>query len=389
MTATYTAYVERLFTINRGLGMKLGLDNMLALDEALGHPSRACTYIHVGGTNGKGTVCTKIAANLPGTVGLFTSPHISSFRERIRVNGTMITEQEVCDGLDRIWSTELPATFFEIVAILALTHCADRCDYAVIEVGLGGTLDATNIIDSAVQAIVSIGMDHMEILGDTPEKIAADKAGIMRSGKPVIIGPTVPRAVIDKRADEIGATVIAVDGNDINETNTAIAVEALRVLGVTPTDLDVMPSCRCEEVRPGVILDIAHNPAAFAGLRQQIEKRYPGKTCEYLIGFTQGKEWKDCVAEIPDDAAITVVSTGDRTIPADVIAQGLTGREHYIPSSIEEGIAQSLTRCADTGRILVVTGSFAVMSRARQALGVVEPTDPWELNEYASTAWRP
>ena len=177
---------------------KEGLENTYALDEHFGHPHRNYLTIHIGGTNGKGSCSSMIASYLQTLgykVGLYTSPHLYDFRERIRVNGEMISEQEVVEFVadNRSFFEPLQPSFFELTTALALKHFEKRgVDIAVVEVGLGGKLDCTNIITPILSIITNISLDHTALLGGTLMEIALQKAGIIKRGAPVVIGETLP-----------------------------------------------------------------------------------------------------------------------------------------------------------------------------------------------------
>lgn len=179
---------------------KSGLENTVALDAVFNHPHRAYKTIHVAGTNGKGSTSHLLASVLQCAgykVGLYTSPHLRDFRERIRVNGTMISEQAVVAFVEahQTLVEELQPSFFEITTALAFRYFAQQqVDVAVIEVGLGGRLDCTNIIAPELAIITNISLDHTDLLGDTLEKIAAEKAGIIKPYTPVVIGETQPES---------------------------------------------------------------------------------------------------------------------------------------------------------------------------------------------------
>ncbi|MBQ7181573.1 MAG: bifunctional folylpolyglutamate synthase/dihydrofolate synthase, partial [Bacteroidaceae bacterium] len=197
-------------------GYKEGLSNTLALDEHLSHPHRSYATIHVAGTNGKGSVSHTIAALLQCCgykVGLYTSPHLIDFRERIRVNGKPVSEKYVVDFVEchRSFFEPLTPSFFEITTAMAFSYFREQeIDIAVIEVGLGGRLDCTNIITPVVSVITNISMDHTQMLGDTMAKIAAEKAGIIKKGIPVVIGEanSENRPVFQQKADEMQAPII-------------------------------------------------------------------------------------------------------------------------------------------------------------------------------------
>ncbi|MCI0522947.1 MAG: bifunctional folylpolyglutamate synthase/dihydrofolate synthase, partial [Bacteroidales bacterium] len=198
---------------------KANLDNTIALDAYFGNPHRSFLSVHVAGTNGKGSVSHMIASVLQEAgykTGLYTSPHLKDFRERIRINGTMIPEDEVTDFISRhepVIATVQPS-FFELTVAMAFDYFARmRVEVAVIEVGMGGRLDSTNIITPVLSVITNIGHDHMEFLGDTLTDVAAEKAGIIKKGVPVVIGETQAdtRDVFISRAAMMNAKVSFAD----------------------------------------------------------------------------------------------------------------------------------------------------------------------------------
>ena len=218
---TYKETTEYLFTRipmferQGASGYKEGLTNTLALDGHFGHPHRNYRTIHVGGTNGKGSCAHTLAAILQQCglkVGLYTSPHLVDFRERIRVNGQPISEDYVVDFVEheRSFFESLYPSFFEVTTAMALRYFSDmKVDVAVIEVGLGGRLDSTNIITPTLSVITNISFDHTQFLGDTLAKIAGEKAGIIKRGVPVVIGEATEetRPVFCRKAEEAGAPI--------------------------------------------------------------------------------------------------------------------------------------------------------------------------------------
>ncbi|MBQ8736531.1 MAG: bifunctional folylpolyglutamate synthase/dihydrofolate synthase, partial [Bacteroidaceae bacterium] len=201
---------------------KEGLDNTMALDKHFNHPHRKFKSIHIAGTNGKGSCSHTIASILQSAgykVGLYTSPHLVDFRERIRINGEMIPEESVIEFVtkEKEFFEPLHPSFFELTTALAFKHFADNnIDIAVVETGLGGRLDCTNIITPELCVITNISFDHTQFLGDTIEKIAKEKAGIIKSGVPVVIGESVPESkeVFNKKAEEEQAPIIFADESD-------------------------------------------------------------------------------------------------------------------------------------------------------------------------------
>lgn len=222
--ADYAAVTEWLFA-QKARGAKFGVDRMAALAAEIGHPERAVPCVHVAGTNGKGSVAAMLDAILHAAgwrTGLFTSPHLVQLGERVQVDRSSLTPREIVDYVAELrpiaerlarGDADPAPSFFEFMTAMAFLQFArKRCDIAVIEVGLGGRLDATNVVTPEVSVITSIAMDHCEILGDTLEKIAAEKAGIIKPGRPVVVGrvPPVAETEIRRLAALRGAPVVSV-----------------------------------------------------------------------------------------------------------------------------------------------------------------------------------
>ena len=224
-TVGYEAVQDYLFGLKAG-GLKFGIDRMKLLSELLGHPERKVPCIHVAGTNGKGSVSAMLESILRASgkrTGLYTSPHLVRLGERVQVNRAMLTEEEIGAYVQELRpvAEEIAArggeddrpSFFEFMTAMAFLQFARRgCDASVIEVGLGGRLDATNVVTPLVSVITSIGLDHCEMLGDTLEAIAGEKAGIIKEGVPVVIGrlPRVAEEKIRDIASGKGASVVSV-----------------------------------------------------------------------------------------------------------------------------------------------------------------------------------
>lgn len=218
-TCEYLYRQMPMFERQGASGYKEGLSNTLALDEHFGHPHQSFSTIHIAGTNGKGSCSHTIAAILQECglkVGLYTSPHLVDFRERIRINGTPVSKEYVVDFVEqeRSFFEPLHPSFFEVTTAMAFKYFKDQqIDVAVVEVGLGGRLDCTNIITPLVSVITNISFDHTQFLGDTLAKIAAEKAGIIKAGVPVVIGEShaETRPVFETRAQELGAPIVFAD----------------------------------------------------------------------------------------------------------------------------------------------------------------------------------
>ncbi len=239
MAEKFTSYKQTIdwlfgrlavFQRDGGDAYKPGLDTSRALAAAFGNPQDSYPSIHIAGTNGKGSTAHTIAAILQSAgykVGLYTSPHLVDFRERMRVNGKPITEDEVVDFVNRFiaMDSSLRPSFFELTMVMAFEFFAKRnVDVAVIETGLGGRLDSTNIITPIISIITNISFDHTQFLGDTLEKIASEKAGIIKEGVPVVIGEASGevRKVFAEAADEKKSPVVfAEDVNEVESVNTA------------------------------------------------------------------------------------------------------------------------------------------------------------------------
>jgi len=226
------------------------LENTLKLDENYGHPHRKYRTIHVAGTNGKGSVSHMLASVLQAAgykTGLYTSPHLKDFRERIKINGQMMPESAVVDWVDNfkanneLW--KIQPSFFELTVAMAFDYFADQeIDVAVMEVGLGGRLDSTNIITPDVSIITNIGLDHTNLLGDTLEKIAGEKAGIIKSGVPVVIGTTQPETapVFNAKAQELDTSIYFSD-QEYNVVYSLLSMDGKQQLNVAKNGKDVYP----------------------------------------------------------------------------------------------------------------------------------------------------
>src|SRR5437667_2640561 len=222
---TYTEAIQFLYSL-RWFGTKLGLSNTLKLAEFAGNPQRQLRFIHVAGTNGKGSACAMLESIYRSSglrVGLFTSPHLVSFRERIQVNRQPVSEEDLVKLFEHLqpllqhFPNDSHPTFFEVVTLMALSYFAQQeCDLVIWETGLGGRLDATNIVTPLASVITSIALDHEKWLGNTIDQIAAEKAGIIKPGLPVITSATVGRGLetIAAVARDLHSPLIAVDPND-------------------------------------------------------------------------------------------------------------------------------------------------------------------------------
>ena len=377
---------------------KPGLAGMMQLDAALGHPSRQLRAVHVAGTNGKGSVCSMLAAALSAAglrVGLYTSPHLVDFRERIKLverdGWSMIPREEVFRFLDGRDFGGL--SFFEITTGLAFRWFADRqVDIAVIETGLGGRLDSTNILTPELSVVTSIGLDHCALLGDTRAKIAAEKAGIFKPGVPALVGgraeDTAP--VFEARATAAPCPLFWAE--DFEETlfdtdltgpcqpqNLRTALAALELLGI-PADRDALAATaartglrgRWERLCavPEVICDIGHNPPAleinFRRLRES------GRPLLIVYGIMADKDLAAIRPLMPPDAQYFLVAPrGERALPVEALAARMDGLRCTVCGSVEDGVRQALDAASRTPDcILYIGGSTFVVA---EAVGLFDP----------------
>ncbi len=312
----YTEALAWLYSLQR-FGIKLGLENIRRLIAETHVDLGGARVIHVAGTNGKGSVCAMIDSICRAQkcrTGLFVSPHLVTFRERIRIDGKMISENEVAAALTNIrklvadW--EPHPTFFEIATALALKHFTEaKIDIVILETGLGGRLDATNVVQSNVAVITPTALDHEEWLGDSLEKIANEKAGIIKAQTPVVSGPQLPEAdkVIRGRATECEAPLqfveqvyakspIALRGEH-QKLNAAIAIAAIRAANVEIDEAAVTRGLAAVEW-PGrfqcwdkrTVIDGAHNPAAARILTQTWREIFGDERATMILAILSDKD---------------------------------------------------------------------------------------------------
>jgi dihydrofolate synthase/folylpolyglutamate synthase len=283
----YHELIDYLFSLNRSKELKTDLTVPLKIAEKLGHPERKFPSVHIAGTNGKGTVAYKIAAVLQENgyrVGLFTSPHINTYRERIQINGKMISEVDVVEGLEKILPLIENPKFFEVTTLLAFDYFAEKeVDIAIIEAGLGGRLDATNIITPLLSIITSVDWDHALVLGNSLEEIATEKSGIIKPGVPCVVGKSADYEVVRKKACPLYI---------VPDDPKKIAQKALKLLPFEIEETEGLrrdPPCRFEK-HGDVILDVAHNPSALQRLFDRVSKKYSGRKVHVLFGMAKDKE---------------------------------------------------------------------------------------------------
>ncbi len=428
----YQETIDYLYALQKH-GIKLALSNSFRLMESLGNPHRKFKTVHVAGTNGKGSTSAFIASIVRAAglrVGLYTSPHLVSFTERIRIDGDPISEQRVvelaqrvrkaCDGINaHAGITAINPTFFEVTTAIAFTCFAEEeVDLAVIEVGMGGRLDSTNVIAPLVSIITNIDLEHTEYLGTTLEAIAAEKAGIIKPGVPVVTGATQPGVVsIIKRTADENASAISRLFKDFMPENASsgsepsfdyhgikaawqglkihmigrhqldnaclalAAVEYLRDAGLTIDEYAVRQGLerahwegRMERlaVKPDIYLDGAHNPASAKRLASTIRdlKNAYGRVV-LVVGILGDKDYRGIAEQIVPLADRVVVTKPHYSRALDVsILAGEIRKLHSGVSSVEtvtEAIARARLE-ASPDDLILVTGSLYVVGEARALL---------------------
>ena len=378
-------------------GHKPGLTRTRTLLAALGDPHKDLKFIHVAGTNGKGSTAAMLASCLQAAgcrVGLYTSPFINRFNERIQVDGVQIGDDELVRLVERIQPAadamaDVP-TEFEIITALGMLYFAEKhCDIVVLEVGLGGTLDSTNVIDAPECAVITaLGMDHVKELGPTIADIAAAKAGILKEGCPVVSYGGVPEAdaVIAQKAAEMHAPLTVVDfhklhcdGGDLDEVtfdfdglngvrlpligsyqpkNAAVAITTLRVLREKGWNIPeeairkgletVRWPGRFELLRhsPAFLLDGSHNAHGMRATVQSLQDRFPGEKFVFLISIMADKDVSEMLALLEPLARqfVTVAAHTPRATPAETLAAQIraAGFRAEAAPSIEAGVARAL-----------------------------------------------
>jgi dihydrofolate synthase/folylpolyglutamate synthase len=364
---TYAEAVARVLALRGGehAGMRPGLERIEALLEALGRPEARYVLVQVGGTNGKGSVAALLAACLRAAgrrVGLYTSPHLVSFRERIRVDGEAIPEDAVVDGVEALGTlvARLDATMFEATTALALDHFArEAVDVAVLEVGLGGRLDATTVGRPAVTAVARIDLDHQDVLGTTLAAIAAEKAAIIRSGLAFASAQEAPAADALVARAAAQAVPLLLEGRDLavsletrgpetqwidcrgpgwrlthlalglagtfQPSNALLAVAAARALGVAEPALRAGLACarwpgRFDVRRIGerwLVLDGAHNPGGARALAASLAEYFPAADLTLLVGVLLGKDARGILAPLVPLARRLILTRSSNPRAAD------------------------------------------------------------------------
>jgi dihydrofolate synthase/folylpolyglutamate synthase len=421
---TYAQLITELFPRLSG-GIRWGLERTQQMLAAAGNPHRQYVSLHVGGTNGKGSVAATMASVLQSAglcTGLYTSPHLCTFRERIQIDGRAIGEAALLDAAERLWPTieQLKPSFFEATTAIGLLSLADaEVDVGVIEVGLGGRLDATNVIEPAAVALTNVALDHVQFLGPTLAAIAREKAGIFKPGVPAVSAERSADAlpVLQEAAHAVGAPLELFDAAQLEDVTTSAAGTsftvgtdawgklalftplpglhqaanaALAVLTLQRLPASLRPSAQAVEqgvahVRwPGRlqierieeatwVFDVAHNVAAVQALAAAIPALALPHPWVILIGVLGDKDWRSMLGplyEIADTAILTLPATApaERRWDPDAVLQAVPhARARAVPHFATA--MQSAREHAGNAGTILVTGSFHTVGDAMIALG--------------------
>lgn len=406
----YSEAVRYLYSLgNEVLTAKLGLERITALLAGLGNPHRACKWVHVAGTNGKGSTCAMIEAGLRAAgvrTGLYISPHLVEPTERIQIAGAPISPEQFARAFDRVHETagrmiaagelDMHPTYFETVTAMAFAVFAEaQLDTVVLEVGLGGRLDATNVVTPVLCVITPIDYDHQMFLGDTIEQIAAEKAGILKPGVSAVFAEQRPEAervllaqaqgpvtlsrewpVTDLEIDARGSRFYLCRGQTKLEIRCPLAgehqVENARVAAIALAQLGVSPAGiaqarwpgRLERVseRPEIIIDGAHNPAGTRALAAYIRRFYSGRRIWILYGAMRDKAISGMTSILFPLAyrAILTAPNNSRAMPPEEIA----APGAIVTHSVAEAVAQ--IRAVPPEDVVFIAGSLYLAGEARE-----------------------
>ena len=418
LLTSYGAAIEALFARTTS-GTKFGLERTEAILAKLGSPHLKLSAIHVAGTNGKGSVVATAEALLsaPGLkVGRYTSPHLIDFRERITVSSAPIPEEAVLEFLEK-WipaAEEMGATFFELTTALAFDwFVRQEVDVALIETGLGGRLDSTNVLRPRVATVTSIGLDHTDLLGDTLEAIAREKAGIFKRGVPAIIGEASPqiRVLLARNANEAGADPVTVVDDEyrisdiqlsprgtsftlgsksktqsvttpligaFQARNTAIAMATVAALGEKYLPASVEISKKLAKLflparfqRHGkFIFDVAHNPDGARTVAESIRALNPPAPRTALVAVLADKDWRGIIRALSPAVDCFVFTNAPSAPPErrwDPRQAQAFAESRGLSARLEPDLDLALAGAEKSGETVLVTGSFHtvgdVMSR--------------------------
>jgi len=424
---TYEEAIRFLYEL-RWFGTKFGLDNVRKLASLAGNPQDRLRFIHVAGTNGKGSTCAildSIYRTAGRRVGLFTSPHLVAFGERIQVQRRPVSETEVIELVNEIrpllgqFSAEEHPTFFEVVTVMALRHFeAQQCDLVVWETGLGGRLDATNIVTPLASVITNIQYDHQKYLGETLASIAAEKAGIIKPGIPVITGTDCPEAldVIAGTAQRQNAPLTVVPPGEAHappldsaafpllgehqKRNAAVALAVTRALQqrIPVADAELRAGLATVDW-PGrlqlvtlaggrrILLDGAHNVGGAETLARALEEYFPGVRPALILGILRDKDWAHmCEILAPLASRILLVPVhSERTAEPHGLAE-VCHRANPRAGVAEYRSLQDALASSEQDLFVAIAGSLYLIGEAMELLNVsaAKSSDERALNEWGS-----
>lgn len=375
---------------------KPGLENINALLNGLNNPQKAFKSIHIAGTNGKGSTAhmlTAIAIENGYKVGLFTSPHIKDFRERIKINGDLIGEDFVVAFVNnhKTLLEKLNPSFFEITTAMAFSAFAQsNCDWAVIETGLGGRLDATNVLNPEISVITNIGIDHTAFLGNTLPEIAYEKAGIIKPNTPIVLGEMVPEvhSVFEKKVKETGSELyqtgnvyLTIDlQGEFQQKNAGLAWSTVQVLKEKGHFFDDLKSkaaltrvgkltqffgrMSLLQTNPTIMVDASHNPSGISNLMREIQNMKFNKLyCVY--GSATDKNYAESMKHFPKEAQYYFTSfDSNRAVKVEVLQE--LGKKLDLSSQSfkrpEEALEAAKTE-AKPDDLIIVFGSFYILEK--------------------------
>ncbi len=420
---TYPDSVRYLYSLGNEIRVvKLGLERIRNLLARLGDPQKAFRSVHIAGTNGKGSVAAMIASTLRAAgvrTGLYTSPHLVEPTERIQIDGVPVSAEQFAAAFDQVHRTaeqmyrrkalDMHPTYFETVTAMGFLLFRDLgVETAVLETGLGGRLDATNVVQPAISVITRIDYDHEAYLGHSLEAIAGEKAGILKSGAPAVIARQRPEAqrVLDDRARELGVRTVTAtdwevrdlelhprdsrfriskDGRELRldcplagahqVENAVAAAAALVELGIAPVDIERGIAAtrwpgRLERVSqdPDIILDGAHNPSGIRALAAHIGAFYAGPKIWLLYGAMRDKSLDEIAGILSPVADHVILTNADshRALRAEVLESLFEHTSLHRAASVAEGLA--IARRAAPEDAVFVTGSLMVVGEARRIL---------------------
>lgn len=375
-------YLESLI----GVGIKTGLERINLLMEKLNFPQKNYPTIHVTGTNGKGSVCAMLAEMLKldgRKVGLFTSPHLESYCERIRINGENISEKDFAAMIEVVKNCNVDASHFEILTAAAFEYFSrQKVDIAVIEVGLGGTWDSTNIITPQISIITTVALEHENILGDL-KSIARNKAGIIKPNVPVVTGATgEPLQIIREVAKKNNSALYEVTTpaeveinlrGEYQKFNAAIAIQAAKLLNldekIIRAGLKNIQWAGRFEILNGVILDGAHNPHGAAALRASLDKDFPRGKRVWIFGALSDKNFPKMIEILfrADDFVIVTPPYSERAATSKTLCENLSahGIKNIAVENIEDAVKLLKNNPAE---VKIISGSLYLIGATRPHL---------------------